>query len=101
MGRGRWDLGNAKTKLAIYGRIVSHPGTGKIKKSKPYPKCRLLITRKNISMKKEIIRILLIAAILFPMELISQVQNTIGSKDSLPLDPKITYGKLDNGFTYY
>lgn len=52
-------------------------------------------------MKKEIIRILLIAAILFPMELISQVQNTIGSKDSLPLDPKITYGKLDNGFTYY
>lgn len=52
-------------------------------------------------MKKEIIRILLVSTILFPVGLISQVPYSIGFKDSLPLDPKITYGKLDNGFKYY
>lgn len=62
-----------------------------------------MVIKLSIHIKKNTRSLILalVVGLFFRMEVVPQEPEHFPMLDSLPLNPEITYGKLDNGFTYY
>ncbi|RAV29210.1 M16 family metallopeptidase [Sinomicrobium soli] len=62
-----------------------------------------MVIKLSIHIKKNARSLILalVVGLFFRVEVVPQGPEDFPMLDSLPLNPEITYGKLDNGFTYY